>query len=125
VASIAQGAGLAPERMYFDIARVARTSSASIPAGIFDAVGEGVIDRPMRAFAPGFGVGAVGGYTVMRVNPAIVARPTPTAVQHPSGTSTSPRPSRPKSGRCSRTRTQAPAPCREGAGGWVKQLRPA
>jgi 3-oxoacyl-[acyl-carrier-protein] synthase III len=74
VASIAQGAGLAPERMYFDIARVARTSSASIPAGIFDAVGEGVIDRPMRVFAPGFGAGAVGGYVVMRIDPAIVAK---------------------------------------------------
>ena len=27
----------------------------------------------MRIFAPGFGAGAVGGYAVMRVDPAIVA----------------------------------------------------
>lgn len=29
--------------------------------------------RPMRVFAPGFGAGAVGGYVVMRVDPAVVA----------------------------------------------------
>ena len=34
---------------------------------------DGVIDRPMRIFAPGFGAGAVGGYAVMRIDPAIVA----------------------------------------------------
>jgi hypothetical protein len=28
----------------------------------------------MRVFAPGFGAGAVGGYVVMRVDPAVVAR---------------------------------------------------
>jgi len=33
-----------------------------------------VIDRPKRIFAPGFGAGAVGGYVVMRVDPAIVAK---------------------------------------------------
>jgi 3-oxoacyl-[acyl-carrier-protein] synthase III len=32
-----------------------------------------VITRPVRVFAPGFGAGAVGGYAVMRVDPAIVA----------------------------------------------------
>jgi len=32
-----------------------------------------VITRPTRVFAPGFGAGAVGGYAVMRVDPAIVA----------------------------------------------------
>jgi hypothetical protein len=40
---------------------------------IHDAVREGVIDRPMRVFAPGFGAGAVGGYVIMRVDPSIVA----------------------------------------------------
>ena len=50
------------------------TSSASIPIAIYDAVREGVIDRPMRIFAPGFGAGAVGGYVVMRVDPAGVAQ---------------------------------------------------
>jgi hypothetical protein len=29
----------------------------------------------MRVFAPGFGAGAVGGYAVLRVDPAIVAPP--------------------------------------------------
>ena len=34
---------------------------------------DGVITRPVRVFAPGFGAGAVGGYAVMRIDPAIVA----------------------------------------------------
>jgi hypothetical protein len=38
-----------------------------------DAVAEGVIDRPMRIFAPGFGAGAVAGYAVLRLDPEIVA----------------------------------------------------
>lgn len=49
------------------------TSAASIPIAIHDAVREGVIDRPLRVFAPGFGAGAVGGYVIMRVDPSIVA----------------------------------------------------
>ena len=71
---IAGAAGVAPERLYFNIERVGNTSSASIPLAIYDAVAEGVIDRPMRIFAPGFGAGAVGGYVVLRLDPAIVAR---------------------------------------------------
>ena len=47
-------------------------SAASIPIALYDAVGDGVIDRPMRVFTPAFGAGAVGGYTVLRVDPAIV-----------------------------------------------------
>ena len=39
---------------------------------IYDAVREGAIDRPMRVFTPAFGAGAVGGYTVIRIDPAIV-----------------------------------------------------
>ena len=73
VVSLARAAGLAPERLYFNIERVGNTSSASIPLAIHDAVREGIIDRPMRLFVPGFGAGAVGGYVVMRVGPAIVA----------------------------------------------------
>jgi 3-oxoacyl-(acyl-carrier-protein) synthase III len=73
VASIARAAGIGPERLYFDIARVGNTSSASIPIAIHDAVREGRIDRPMRIFAPGFGAGAVAGYLILRVDPAIVA----------------------------------------------------
>jgi hypothetical protein len=36
-------------------------------------VRDGVITRPTRVFAPGFGAGAVGGYAVLRVDPAIIA----------------------------------------------------
>jgi 3-oxoacyl-[acyl-carrier-protein] synthase III len=70
----AKAAGLQPEQLYFNIERVGNTSSASIPLAIYDAVAEGVINRPMRLFAPGFGAGAVGGYVVLRLDPAIVAR---------------------------------------------------
>jgi 3-oxoacyl-[acyl-carrier-protein] synthase-3 len=73
VVNIAKAAGVAPERLYFNIERVGNTSSASIPLAMYDAVQEGVIDRPMRIFGPGFGAGAVGGYVVMRADPAIVA----------------------------------------------------
>ena len=48
-------------------------TAASIPIAIHDAVRDGAIDRPRRIFAPGFGAGAVGGYAVLRVDPAIVA----------------------------------------------------
>ena len=48
-------------------------SAASIPIAIHDAVRDGAIDRPSRIFAPGFGAGAVGGYAVLRIDPAIVA----------------------------------------------------
>ena len=72
VTKAAQSSGLEPERLYFNIDRVGNVSAASIPLAIADAVQEGVIDRPMRIFAPGFGAGAVAGYAVMRVDPAIV-----------------------------------------------------
>ena len=74
VVHYAKGAGLKPEQLYFNIDRVGNTSSASIPLAIYDAVQQGVIDRRKRIFAPGFGAGAVGGYVVMRVDPAVVAR---------------------------------------------------
>jgi len=73
VVSIAEAAGVPAERLYFNIDKVGNTSSASIPIALHDAVREGVIDRPMRIFAPGFGAGAVGGYAVLRVDPAVVA----------------------------------------------------
>ena len=73
VVAIARAAGVAPERLYFNIERVGNTSSASIPIALHDAVREGVLDRPMRVFAPGFGAGAVGGYAVLRVDPAVIA----------------------------------------------------
>jgi 3-oxoacyl-(acyl-carrier-protein) synthase III len=73
VLKLAQEAGLKPEQLYFNIERTGNTSAASIPLAIYDAVREGVIDRPKRIFAPGFGAGAVGGYAVLRIDPAIVA----------------------------------------------------
>jgi 3-oxoacyl-[acyl-carrier-protein] synthase-3 len=73
VVNITKAAGVGPERLYFNIDTVGNTSSASIPIAIHDAVRDGVIDRPMRVFAPGFGAGAVAGYVVMRVDPAVVA----------------------------------------------------
>jgi 3-oxoacyl-[acyl-carrier-protein] synthase-3 len=72
VANMAVAAGLPPDRLYFNIEKVGNVSAASIPLAIYDAVREGVIDRSMRVFTPAFGAGAVGGYTVIRIDPAIV-----------------------------------------------------
>src|SRR4051812_5495624 len=72
VTELACKAGLTPDQLYFNIENVGNVSAASIPIAIHDAVAEGVIDRPMRVFAPGFGAGAVGGYAVLRVDPAVV-----------------------------------------------------
>ena len=72
VLTLAEAAGIPGDRIFFNIEHVGNTSSASILMAMYDAVREGKIDRPMRIFAPGFGAGAVGGYVVMRVDPAIV-----------------------------------------------------
>ncbi len=72
VTELAISAGLSPDRLFFNIEQVGNTSAASIPLAIHDAVIAGVIDRPMWIFAPGFGAGAVGGYAVMRIDPAVV-----------------------------------------------------
>ncbi len=77
VESLAKAAGVAPERLYFNIAHVGNTSAASILLAMHDAVCEGRIDRPMRVFAPGFGAGAIGGYVVMRVDPGVVEKEVP------------------------------------------------
>jgi 3-oxoacyl-[acyl-carrier-protein] synthase-3 len=77
VLQLAERAGLTADQLYFNIERVGNTSSASIPLAIHDAVRDGVITEPMRVFAPGFGAGAVAGYAVMRVDPAVVAVQTP------------------------------------------------
>ena len=65
-------AGLSSDRLYFNVGKVGNVSAASIPIALYDAVREGTIDRAMRVFTPAFGAGAVGGYTVIRVDPAIV-----------------------------------------------------
>ena len=74
VLTLSEAAGIPGDRIYFNIEQVGNTSSASILMAMHDAVVEGRIDRPMRVFAPGFGAGAVGGYVVMRVDPAVVSR---------------------------------------------------
>ena len=73
VSQLALDAGLSLDDLYFNIDQVGNTSSASIPLAIHDAVRDGVITEPVRVFAPGFGAGAVAGYSVMRVDPAVVA----------------------------------------------------
>nr|WP_296072266.1 3-oxoacyl-[acyl-carrier-protein] synthase III C-terminal domain-containing protein [uncultured Actinoplanes sp.] len=73
VIKLAGDAGLAPDRLYFNIESVGNVSAASIPLAIVDARAEGVIKEPVRVFAPGFGAGAVGGYAVMRVDPSVIA----------------------------------------------------
>jgi 3-oxoacyl-[acyl-carrier-protein] synthase III len=70
---LAGDAGLNPDQLYFNIETVGNTSAASIPLAIADAKAEGVLNEPLRIFAPGYGAGAVGGYAVLRVDPAIVA----------------------------------------------------
>ena len=79
VINLAEKAGLPADKLYFNIEQVGNTSAASIPLAIADAVNERVIHRPTRVFAPGFGAGAVGGYAVLRVDPAIIAPSTVTA----------------------------------------------
>jgi 3-oxoacyl-[acyl-carrier-protein] synthase III len=73
VVKLATAAGLAQEKLYFNIGKVGNTSAASIPIAIADAVSEGIIRQPSRIFTPGFGAGAVAGYAVMRIDPRIVA----------------------------------------------------
>ena len=72
VTELAAKAGLSADQLYFNIEQVGNVSAASIPLAIHDAVADGVIDRPTRVFAPGFGAGAVGGYAVLRIDPAVV-----------------------------------------------------
>jgi hypothetical protein len=82
VIKLAEDAGVTADRLYFNIETVGNTSAASIPIAIADAKIDGVIKEPLRVFTPGFGAGAVGGYAVLRVDPAVIAdttTPTPAA----------------------------------------------
>lgn len=74
VSEIATGAGIPIEKVYFNIGRTGNLSAASIPVAIHDAVVDGVIDRPMRIFCPGFGAGAVAGYAVLHLDPDVVVQ---------------------------------------------------
>ncbi|MFD1648746.1 3-oxoacyl-[acyl-carrier-protein] synthase III C-terminal domain-containing protein [Pseudonocardia alaniniphila] len=73
VVDLARKAGLKEEQLYFNIAEIGNVSAASIPIALYDAVRDGVITGPTRVFAPGFGAGAVGGYAVLTMDPAIAA----------------------------------------------------
>jgi len=73
ILNLAAKAGLSADQLYFNVEKMGNVSAASIPIAVYDAVRDGVITRPARIFAPGFGAGAVGGYAVMRIDPAIVA----------------------------------------------------
>ncbi len=85
VTELATDAGLEADQLYFNIERVGNVSAASIPLAIHDAVADGVIDGPLRVFAPGFGAGAVGGYAVLRIDPAVVVRPEGTGAREDGG----------------------------------------
>jgi 3-oxoacyl-[acyl-carrier-protein] synthase III len=73
ILNLAGQAGLSADQLYFNVEKMGNVSAASIPIAVYDAVRDGMITRPVRVFAPGFGAGAVGGYAVMRIDPAIVA----------------------------------------------------
>ena len=79
VVQLAERAGLSADRLYFNIEKVGNASAASIPLAMHDAVRDGVITSPIRIFAPGFGAGAVAGYAVMRLDPAVVAVEVPSS----------------------------------------------
>ena len=73
ILNLASKAGLSADQLYFDVDQMGNVSSASIPIALFDAVRDGAITSRTRVFAPGFGAGAVGGYAVLQVDPAIMA----------------------------------------------------
>jgi len=87
ILNLARQAGLGADQLYFNVERMGNVSAASIPIAVHDAVREGVITRPARVFAPGFGAGAVGGYAVMRIDPAIVADEVVLDIQEAAGQS--------------------------------------
>jgi 3-oxoacyl-[acyl-carrier-protein] synthase III len=84
ILNLAAKAGLRADQLYFNVERMGNVSAASIPIAIHDAVRDGVITRPTRIFAPGFGAGAVGGYAVLRVDPRIVADEVVLGIQEPA-----------------------------------------
>lgn len=70
---LATAAARPPVKLYFNIATVCNTSSVSVPIAIIDALTEAVTREPCRIFAPVFGAGAVAGYAILRVDPAMIA----------------------------------------------------
>jgi 3-oxoacyl-[acyl-carrier-protein] synthase III len=85
ILQLARKAGIADDQLYFNIEAMGNVSAASIPIALADAVRDKVITTPMRVFAPGFGAGAVGGYAVLTVDPAIVAPEVALEITGPGG----------------------------------------
>ena len=73
IIDIAVPQGIKAEDIFFNIADVGNASAASIPIAMADAVYTKVVTKRSLIFAPGFGAGAVGGYVVMWLDPAVVA----------------------------------------------------
>jgi 3-oxoacyl-[acyl-carrier-protein] synthase-3 len=73
IIDIAVPQGIDAKDIYFNIAEVGNASAASIPIAMADAVFEGAVTKRALVFAPGFGAGAVGGYVVLSLDPAMVA----------------------------------------------------
>ena len=90
ILQLAAKAGVAAEQLYFNIETMGNVSSASIPVAIADAVRDKVITGPTRVFAPGFGAGAVGGYAVLTIDPAIIAPEVVLAGPAPDSATTAP-----------------------------------
>ena len=90
ILQLAAKAGVSADQLYFNIETMGNVSSASIPVAIADAVRDKVIAGPTRVFAPGFGAGAVGGYAVLTIDPAIIAPEVVLAGPAPNGSSTAP-----------------------------------
>ena len=73
IINIAVPQGIKAEDIYFNISEVGNASAASIPIAMADAVYDKAVTKRSLIFAPGFGAGAVGGYVVMWLDPAVVA----------------------------------------------------
>ncbi len=73
IIEIAEPQGINANDIYFNITEVGNASAASIPIALADSVFEGAVSKRSLVFAPGFGAGAVGGYVVMWLDPAMVA----------------------------------------------------
>lgn len=94
ILQLAGKAGLSADQLYFNIESMGNVSAASIPIALFDSVADGVVAGRTRVFAPGFGAGAVGGYAVLEIDPAVMAPevhldPTAAAVAEPAVAPTS------------------------------------
>lgn len=79
ITEITAAQGIDPNDIYFNISEVGNASAASIPIALADAVFDGAITQRSMVFTPGFGAGAVGGYVILSLDPAMVAPEVTTA----------------------------------------------